>query len=279
MNKALAMASINSVEISIFHTVFNIANTIILFPFTNYLVKLSYVFVKEPKDEKEQVVDVETEMVRHLDDRILENPAFAIEHVENEVVRMGQTALMNLKIAGEALLGNNQFEADEVLKNEETINHMERMLTDYLVKISNLSLNEDQHLLVKNLLYSISDIERIGDHCKNLAELAPDKIKNQIQFSSEAQKEMEEIIGAAQSSVEHAIKAREGHDMFEVRQVVQSEELVDSLEEDLRERHVERLSQNLCTTETGMIFLDAISNLERVSDHAHNIAGYVRDEM
>ena len=186
---------------------------------------------------------------------------------------------MNLKIAGEALLGNKQFEADEVLKNEETINHMERMLTDYLVKISNLSLNEDQHLLVKNLLYSISDIERIGDHCKNLAELAADKIKNQIQFSSEAQKEMEEIIGAAQSSVEHAIKAREGHDMFEVRQVVQSEELVDSLEEDLRERHVERLSQNLCTTETGMIFLDAISNLERVSDHAHNIAGYVRDEM
>ena len=275
----LAASPINSVEISIFHTIFNIANTIILFPFTNYLVKLSYVFVKEPKEEKEQVVDVESEMMRHLDSRILENPSFAIEHVENEVVRMGQTALMNLKISGEAILKNNQFEAEEVLKNEETINHMERMLTDYLVKVSNLSLNEEQHLLVKNLLYTISDIERIGDHCKNLAELAEAKIKNNIQFSAEAQREMEEIIMAAVDSVNHAVKAREAHDMYEVRQVVQCEEQVDSLEEDLRERHVERLSKNLCTTETGVIFLDAISNLERVSDHAHNIAGYVRDEM
>lgn len=275
----LAASPINSVEISIFHTIFNIANTIILFPFTNYLVKLSYVFVKEPKEEKEQVVDVESEMMRHLDSRILENPSFAIEHVENEVVRMGQTALMNLKISGEAILKNNQFEAEEVLKNEETINHMERMLTDYLVKISNLSLNEEQHLLVKNLLYTISDIERIGDHCKNLAELAEAKIKNNIQFSAEAQREMEEIIMAAVDSVDHAVKAREAHDMYEVRQVVQCEEQVDSLEEDMRERHVERLSKNLCTTETGVIFLDAISNLERVSDHAHNIAGYVRDEM
>ena len=218
-------------------------------------------------------------MMRHLDSRILENPSFAIEHVENEVVRMGQTALMNLKISGEAILKNNQFEAEEVLKNEETINHMERMLTDYLVKVSNLSLNEEQHLLVKNLLYTISDIERIGDHCKNLAELAEAKIKNNIQFSAEAQREMEEIIMAAVDSVNHAVKAREAHDMYEVRQVVQCEEQVDSLEEDLRERHVERLSKNLCTTETGVIFLDAISNLERVSDHAHNIAGYVRDEM
>ena len=275
----LAASPINSVEISIFHTIFNIANTIILFPFTNYLVKLSYVFVKEPKEEKEQVVDVESEMMRHLDSRILENPSFAIEHVENEVVRMGQTALMNLKISGEAILKNNQFEAEEVLKNEETINHMERMLTDYLVKVSNLSLNEEQHLLVKNLLYTISDIEWIGDHCKNLAELAEAKIKNNIQFSAEAQREMEEIIMAAVDSVDHAVKAREAHDMYEVRQVVQCEEQVDSLEEDLRERHVERLSKNLCTTETGVIFLDAISNLERVSDHAHNIAGYVRDEM
>ena len=275
----LAASPINSVEISIFHTIFNIANTIILFPFTNYLVKLSYVFVKEPKEEKEQVVDVESEMMRHLDSRILENPSFAIEHVENEVVRMGQTALMNLKISGEAILKNNQFEAEEVLKNEETINHMERMLTDYLVKISNLSLNEEQHLLVKNLLYTISDIERIGDHCKNLAELAEAKIKNNIQFSAEAQREMEEIIMAAVDSVDHAVKAREAHDIYEVRQVVQCEEQVDSLEEDMRERHVERLSKNLCTTETGVIFLDAISNLERVSDHAHNIAGYVRDEM
>lgn len=274
----LAASQINSVEISVFHTIFNITNTIILFPFSALLVKLSYVLVKE-KQESAGASDVEGEMQRHLDSRILETPSFAIEHAENEVVRMGQTALMNLKIAGEALLQNNQFETDEVMKNEETINHMQNMLTDYLVKINNLSLNDQQHLLVKNLFYTIGDIERIGDHCQNLAELAAHKIKNQIFFSDEAQKELEEILQAAASSVEHAVKSRELHDMFEVRQVVQSEEAVDNLEEDLRERHIERLSNNQCRTETGVIFLDVLSNLERVSDHALNIAGYVRDEL
>lgn len=274
----LAASRINSVEISVFHTIFNIANTIILFPFSALLVKLSYVLVKE-KQESAGASDVEGEMQRHLDSRILETPSFAIEHAENEVVRMGQTALMNLKIAGEALLQNNQFETDEVMKNEDTINHMQKMLTDYLVKINNLSLNDQQHLLVKNLFYTIGDIERIGDHCQNLAELAADKIKNQIFFSGGAQKELEEILQAAVASVEHAVKSRELHDMFEVRQVVQSEEAVDNLEEDLRERHIERLSSNQCSTETGVIFLDVLSNLERISDHALNIAGYVRDEL
>ncbi|MDO5551230.1 MAG: Na/Pi cotransporter family protein [Lachnospiraceae bacterium] len=274
----LAASQINSVEISVFHTIFNITNTIILFPFSALLVKLSYVLVKE-KQESAGASDIEGEMQRHLDSRILETPSFAIEHAENEVVRMGQTALMNLKIAGEALLQNSQFETDEVMKNEETINHMQNMLTDYLVKINNLSLNDQQHLLVKNLFYTIGDIERIGDHCQNLAELAAHKIKNQIFFSDEAQKELEEMLQAAVASVEHAVKSRELHDMFEVRQVVQSEEAVDNLEEDLRERHIERLSNNQCRTETGVIFLDVLSNLERVSDHALNIAGYVRDEL
>ncbi|MDO5415679.1 MAG: Na/Pi cotransporter family protein [Lachnospiraceae bacterium] len=274
----LASSTINSVEISVFHTVFNVTNTIILFPFASLLVKLSYVFVKEKK-KGQDVSDVEEEMNRHLDSRILETPSFAIEHVENEVVRMGQTALMNLKIAGEALLEGSQFETDEVMKNEKIIDHMQEMLTDYLVKINNLSLNEDQHLLVKNLFYTVSDIERIGDHSQNLAELAENRINGQITFSQEAHDELQEIIQTAIASVEHAIKARELHDMVEVRQVVQSEEEVDNLEEDLRERHIERLSNNLCKAENGVIFLDAIGNLERVSDHALNIAGYVRDEM
>lgn len=278
---AFASSPINSIQISVFHTIFNVANTIILFPFASALVKLSCVLVKDGNKEKAKkpVSDVEKEMMRHLDDRILETPSFAIEHVENEVVRMGQVALINLKIAGEALLSNNQFESDEVMKNEEIIDHMESMLMDYLVKIDNLSLNERQHLLVKNLFYTISDIERIGDHCQNLAELAAEKIQKQVIFSEEGKKEMEEMLDAAVSSVSHALNSRKSHDMAQVRMVVQSEEQVDNLEEDLRERHIQRLSKKECRTENGIIFLDALSNLERVSDHAVNIAGYVRDEM
>ena len=186
---------------------------------------------------------------------------------------------MNLRIAGEAILQDNRGEMQEVIQNETMIDRMDRMLTDYLVKINNLSLNEEQHLLVKNLFYTISDIERIGDHSENLAELAKEKVENQIAFSPKASKDLREIIKAAAASVEHALAARKLHDMSRVRMVVQSEELVDNLEEDLREQHIERLSQHQCQPESGVIFLDAINNLERVSDHALNIAGYVRDEL
>lgn len=276
---ALAVSPINSVEISVFHTVFNVTNTILLFPFSGLLVKLSCLLVKEKETAKKEVSGLEEEMQRHLDDRILENPAFAIEHAEKEVVRMGEVSLMNLRIAGEAILQDNQGEMQEVIQNETMIDRMNRMLTDYLVKINNLSLNEEQNLLVKNLFYTISDIERIGDHSENLAELAKEKVENQIAFSPKASKDLREMLRAAAASVEHALAARKMHDMSRVRMVVQSEELVDNLEEDLREQHIERLSQHQCQPESGVIFLDAINNLERVSDHALNIAGYVRDEL
>ncbi len=279
----LGISPIGSVEISIFHTVFNVTNTILLFPFAGGLVKLSQILVKEEAGgagtEEEKTGDMEAEMYRHLDSRILETPSLAIQQLEQEVVRMGETALMNLKTAGKALLQNSRPAMDQVMKNEETINHMESMLTAYLVKVNNLSLNDQQHLLVKDLFYTISDIERIGDHCQNLAELAQEKIEAQITFSQEANEELEAMVQLVSSAVAYGIRARADHDMAQVRRVIQKEEQVDNLEEDLRERHIERLSKNQCRTEQGVIFLDALSNLERVSDHAVNIAGYVRDEM
>lgn len=133
--------------------------------------------------------------------------------------------------------------------------------------------------MVKDLFYTISDMERIGDHSQNLAELAVEKLDRQLTFSKEANEELELMLKTVAASVDHAIRSRETHDMSQVRQVIQKEEQVDNLEEDLREQHIERLSKNLCRTEHGVIFLDALSNLERVSDHAVNIAGYVRDEL
>ncbi|MBE5985988.1 MAG: Na/Pi cotransporter family protein, partial [Paenibacillaceae bacterium] len=162
---------------------------------------------------------------------------------------------------------------------EQKIDHYEKLLTDYLIKINNQSLNEEQHMLVKNLFYTVSDFERVSDHCENLSELAAEKANRKIIFSKEAESEMREMLNAVRSSLEHAVKARETSDMSEVRAVVQSEENVDSLEEELRERHIERLSAQACKPENGVIFLDALSNLERISDHAHNIAGYVKEEI
>ena len=277
LNPVLASSSISSVEISIFHTIFNVSNTIILFPFAGLLVKSSGFFIRS--EEKEEAPDPESEMKRHLDERILETPSFAIENVNQQVVNMGYAALENFDVAADALLSSDLSEIRQVVKLEQKIDHYEKLLTDYLIKINNQSLNEEQHMLVKNLFYTVSDFERVSDHCENLSELAAEKANRKIIFSKEAESEMREMLKAVRSSLEHAVKARETSDMSEVRAVVQSEENVDSLEEELRERHIERLSAQACKPENGVIFLDALSNLERISDHAHNIAGYVKEEI
>lgn len=277
LRPVLAASPISSVEISIFHTIFNASNTILLFPFAGLLVRMSAVFVR--KSEKEKPLNPNGEMKRHLDERILETPSFAIENVNREVVNMGYAALENFNLASNALLESDRARVEQVEKLEQEIDHYEKILTDYLIKINNQSLNEEQHLLVKNLFYTVSDFERISDHCENLSELAAEKADRNIIFSTQAVDEMKEMLKAVRSSLEHAIKARVSSDMSEVRAVVKSEEDVDNLEEELRERHIDRLSAQTCKPENGVIFLDALSNLERISDHAHNIAGYVRDEM
>lgn len=276
-NPVFASSSITSVEISIFHTAFNVSSAILLFPFTGLLVKASGVFIRE--DKKEMPTDSVAEMKRHLDDRMLESPSFAIESVTQEVMNMGYAAMKNLDLAGDALLDNHRAEANLVEKLEQKIDHYEEILTNYLIKINNRSLNEQQHLLIKDLFYTVGDLERVSDHCENLSELAVKKASRNIIFSKEAEHELMEMLKEVRFSLEHAINARKTADLSEVRAVIQSEDRVDSLEEELRERHIKRLSDQECKPEYGVIFLEALSNLERISDHAHNIAGYVRDEM
>ena len=275
MNPELAMTRADSVGISIFHTVFNVVNTCIMFPFAGFLVKASDVIVPKPKEtEKEWSANsVETEMIRHLDDRILETPSFAIETACNEVVNMGKVAVANLKIATAALVDADNNFCEQVFENEETIDRMEKMLTEYL-------LNDEQHLFVKNMYYTIGDLERVGDHCENLAELAKKRIENvDIDFSDLALEELRTIADATLKSVEASVEARQAHDMQKVRQTARWEEEVDSMEEEMRENHMNRLSNGDCKIEGGVIFLDALANYERIADHAKNVAGYVKEEM
>lgn len=278
MNPTMALTPADSVGISIFHTIFNVSNTLLLFPFAGLLVKASNILVREKvQDKKENTL--ESDMVRHLDERILESPSFAIETANQEIINMGHVSLANLKIATAALTEENQNFCDEVFENEKMIDRMDKILTEYLVKINNLSLNDEQHLMVKNMYYTIGDLERIGDHSENLAELAKQRIENHHDFSEDGNQELMEIADAAIKSVESAIEARDEKEMLKVRQTARWEEKVDALEEELRESHMNRLSNQQCKLESGVLFLDAIANYERIADHARNIAGYVKEEM
>lgn len=276
INKEWAASNINSVQISIFHTIFNICNTVILFPFANKLVDLSGVFVKEDNDEEQSE---EQTMLRHLDERIFETPSFAVLNAVLEVVHMGEVTYENIKRAFKAVTDNDTKIIEEVYKTEKTIDSMAKMISDYLLKINNLELNEEQHNLISDLFYTVSNIERIGDHAENLAELAEFKVSNDIQFSEGASVELKEMVENVNHAVAYAIAARKNQELPLANKAREYEDTVDEMEEVLRKKHIERLANNQCQPKAGVVFLDILSNLERISDHADNIAEYVQNEV
>ena len=272
---SLGDGRINPTQISIVHTIFNVSATIVLFPFAKQIVSLSTKIVRG-KDKK---VSAKENALRHLDDRILETPSFAVENAIKEVVYMGELAIDNTELALKALMDKENKLVNQVFENEKKINMLEKLITNYLVKISNAGLTNQQQIIITNLFHSVNDIERIGDHAKNIAELADVYMENELQFSDVAREELAEISKIALKSAKYSIKSRAEESNDLVRKVVQNEELVDSLEEELREKHIRRLSNNQCDSTTGVVFLDIISNLERISDHAVNIAYAVKDEL
>lgn len=278
----LATSNISQTEISIFHTVFNVTNTIVLFPFASVLVKLATKLIRDKKEEQdEQEQEEETIVLRHLDERILKSPSLAVENAIEEVARMGEIVLSNMKMAMDILYENvDQIEEkiQKVFEQEQTINRLETAIAEYLVKINNLSLTEQQHQIVNHLFYTISDIERVGDHVENLAEFSEYRFKHQFTFSSRAKQELQEVCELVYHGFEQSILARKLEEIEYVKNVAKIETKVDQLEETLREKHIQRLSNQECNTEAGVVFLDIMSNLERISDHAQNIATYVEEE-
>ncbi len=279
INTEWAASTISSVQISIFHTVFNVTNTILLFPFANKLVKLSGVFVKEDKKEENEVAEkghhVASEIGAKLDDRLLGSTSFAIENAVNQVQRMAEFTMENVKRSMLALENGDKALIEEVYECEKLINEREKELTDYLVKIDTSSLTQFQHAHIKNMLYAINDIERIGDHCENIADLAKQKVEEDNNFSKEGVEDLKIITECMYLSMENAIEAWKNDNVEAAKATRFFENRVDELEEKLRDKHIDRLSKQICNTQSGVIFLDVISNMERISDHAVNIAEYI----
>lgn len=275
----IAAHNITSVEISLFHTFFNITCTLIMSMFVNVLVKISAVIVP---GEDEAATDVQTDSdypQTHLDDRILESPSFAVETSLKEVLQMGRISYQNICDSMQAVINNDTELAQKVFRTEKRVDYLEETLTAFLAKVNNLALNESQHLLVNDLFHAIIDVERISDHAENLAEIAMYKTEHKIAFSEEGTKELVEICSMVQDSFGTALQARATGSAEYVRKVRQLEDDVDNFEEELRDKHIQRLSNGQCIPQNGVVFLDILSNVERVSDHANNIVKCVMDEI
>lgn len=255
------------------HTLFNVANTLVLLPFAGIIVKLVKILL--PTTEEEKVSKMYE--VRHLDERILETPSIAIGQVIKAVEQMGELAKLSLDSATNAVLNSDDKAATNTFKLEKKINALEREISEFLVKLSNTSLDTNDRMLIDSMFNTINDIERVGDHADNIAELATFKIENKVAFSESAVNEILEMIGKVKEAYDYSIVALVNLDMHKAKRAVELEGVVDEMEKVLRKKHIARLNEGRCETSSGIIFLDLLSNLERVSDHASNIAQAAMD--
>lgn len=252
------------------HTLFNLASVAIMLPFSNYLVKAAEFLVP---DKNETVLEASI----YLDSRMLETPSIALSQAIKETERMSKLVMDNLKLAKNALINRQYDSIEEGLERETLINTIEKEITQYLVLLSGVSLTEQQHGSINQLLYVINDIERIGDHVENILELAETGQNKNLAFTEDGEKSLTEMFEMCELGLSRSIEAFVNDDKELAQIVIEIEETVDDMERAGRKDHIERLNQRLCLTEPGLLFLDTISNLERVSDHSANIAKYVLD--
>ncbi len=254
------------------HTLFNIVSVIIMFPFANFIVKLSERIIKD----QDEVVET---IFKYLDKRLLATPAIALDQFSREVLRMAKMVEEELVDARVALVNQDEAMAHSVFQKERVVNAMEKNLLDFIVDLSKLPLTARQRDKITTLMNTINDIERVGDHADNIAELALHHIESEQQFSEQALEELEEMISTVHEAYKLAILTFKTIDSDMAMSVFEKEKLINEMEKRFRKSHMQRLNDGICVTTTGIVFLDTISNLERIGDHATNIAESIVEVM
>ena len=257
------------------HTLIKIAQVIMLFPFTGWLVKMTYLIVP---GEDQKVGYRESYQLKYIGDKVVFNPATAVVEVIKELERMASLAEENLNRAMNALITLDEEDIEEVYEVEKNINFLNHAITDYLVKINQTTLPIEDLNSLGALFHVVNDIERIGDHAENVADAARQRKEEGVSISKEAQKELGDMLEMVNKIIRYAVEMFAKSDESHMQEIVTLEDQVDEKERELQKKHVERLTKGECSPEAGMIFSDIVSGLERVADHATNIAFAITTE-
>lgn len=261
-------------QIAISHIVFNIVSTVVMFPFAKVLVKLSCLLVPGKDDS-------ESEMhCKFIDDRLLNTPPFAVMQVSKEVARMAKLARDNFETSAHALINRSDKDLDKVMENEEIINYLNHHITSYLVKLNALDITDSDSDYIARVFHAINDIERVGDHAINLAEAAQHNIGEGLKFSDPAREELNQLCGSVVTLLERSMSAFDNQSLSdnEAKELSDLEEHIDDLTLECQDSHIFRLNRKECNTEAGMLYLNTITDFERVGDHAINIAFLARSK-
>lgn len=249
------------------HTIFNIAATIVLFPCAGLMEKLACLIVPGK-------VQPESEMrLQYLNDLVLSTPTVAVAQVKRELERMGGIALENFNRACTAFETQDESLIQKVEETEKTLNFLNKQITSYMVKVATLEIPDQDAKNLASYFHVVSDFERIGDHAENISEYASARIKQKLHFSPAAAKELSGMAAEVAQIVGAAIRLfdEEGRDAPLKEEIDRLENDIDEQTRILRDRHIERLGRRECDPAAGMYFVDMITNMERVADHATNV--------
>lgn len=272
INPEMGMGMITQTQISSVHTIFNIGTTVLLFPVSDQIIRLAKRLQKD-----EEVSEDESKVL--MDERMLQTPAIALQSVEREVCRMGNIVKATMDRAKQVLFTKDYDMILEIKEEENTVDRLCGGITDYLIRISTLAINEKEHQRVASLLQIVSDIERVGDYCENISEYAEDLKARKASFSEVGVREMREMLEICSGSFTCAVEALEEKDREKALAVIDKESRADDMEVRMRTAHMKRLADKECSQEAGIVFVDTLAGLERISDHARNIAEEVLGHM
>ncbi len=250
------------------HLLFKVFQVMVFYPMMDWIVKFTYVLVPGEDDE-------ETDgghKLQFIDPQHLPNPSVAVYLAVQEMERMAHMAFDNLNRAIDCLVGNDQESIPQVEETELYIDYLDEQISNYLVKINQNTLPLADAAMISAYFHVVSDIERIGDHAESIVEIIPQLYKNDIKLSKKSVAELQDMMGMVNKILNESLDMFVTGNMANVDDIVMLEDLIDQMERDLTSKHIHRLKDGKCSAQAGIYFSDVVSGLERVGDHAINIA-------
>lgn len=254
------------------HTLIKVCEVILLFPFMDWVVKLTYLIIPGDDTTQEEVYEL-----KYIGNQSRLSATTAVIDAIHELEHMGQIAIANLRRSMDALCTLDEKKIEKVYEQEGYIDYLNKEITNYLVKINSLEIPMADSKIIGGLFHVVNDIERIGDHAENFADSAKSRIANKVEFSEKGAKQLQDMTEMVVKTLEYSIDIFSNRNQEHMAEVIALEDEVDAREKKLQKSHVKRLAKGKCSPEAGMIFSDTVSGLERVADHATNIAFAIMD--